>query len=194
MSRGRSRVATSTPSARSSTRGHGIGLLPSTYCDEALAERPTRAAAAEVDVAADSRVRRVPESEIPAAAAERVPAGAGEMGQSVLEPGLESAHPHGISTGGLRRPSGHLRATHHSHHVGDPRWRTCTQAAHRSRPEARNSLISTWHVTCTSRLHRGSQCSVCARSAFLEGAAGRRNVASTATCWPRAPRHSRQAR
>jgi DNA-binding transcriptional LysR family regulator len=65
-------------------RGHGIGLLPSTYCDEAFASGALIRLLPKW-----ARFRGVLESEIPAFEVEGLPGGAGGLEESVVAQGMK---------------------------------------------------------------------------------------------------------
>ena len=67
-------------------RGHGIGLLPSTYCDEAIA-RGRLVRLLPKGHPAHPRFCRLSQPEIPAATAECLPGGAGEVEQPAVGQG-----------------------------------------------------------------------------------------------------------
>ena len=75
-------------------RGHGIGLLPSTYCDEGTRERRARTAVAEVGFFANPSFRRLLESEIPACEVERLPEGVGILEESPVAQGMKGHASH----------------------------------------------------------------------------------------------------
>jgi DNA-binding transcriptional LysR family regulator len=73
-------------------RGHGIGLLPSTYCDEALVSGAlARLLPKWSSGHPNSGFRRLLESEIPALEAERVPECAICLAESTVDQGMKGS-------------------------------------------------------------------------------------------------------